>query len=149
MDATRRAARLCDPDRMKEQLGKFHEQALASAIEALDAAAIAYEVRDDSPGVRYSPALGRGTVEPPMFDLLVEAERLADAKIAIERWQQEAAEAALRESGAPPPTPEELAADAEWEKQKLADAAHKSSPVWPGLMIIAAAGGVVAWLLLR
>ena len=82
-----------------------------------------------------------------MYDVLVEGDRLADAKLAVERWLEEAEEAALRESGAPPPTPEELAADAEWEKEKAADEAKRTSPVWPGLVVIAAAGALVAWLL--
>lgn len=138
---------LCHSSDVKEHLGKFDADGLVFAKEALEAAAIEYVVRDDSPGARYSPATGRMTELPPTFDVLVEAERLADAKIAIERWQKDAEDAALRESGAPPPTAEELAADAEWEKDKAADETKRSSPVWPGLLVIAAVGGLLAWLL--
>lgn len=134
---------------MKAHLGKFDADGLALAKEALEAADIEYVVRDDSPGARYSPAGGRMAELPAMHDVLVEAERLADAKLALQRWEKEAEEAALRESGAPPPTAEELAADAEWEKQKAADSAKRASPVWLGLVFIAAAGGVVVWLLAR
>jgi hypothetical protein len=132
---------------MKEHLGKFDAAGVAFAREALEAAAIEYVVRDDSPGSRYSPALGRMTEGPAMYDVLVEAERLADAKVAVERWQEEAEEAALRESGAPPPNAEERAAEAKWERDKAGDQAKRSSPVWPGLVIIAAVGGLLAWIL--
>jgi hypothetical protein len=134
-------------DHTKEHLGKFDAAGLAFAKEVLEAADIEYVVRDDSPGSRYSAAMGRMTEAPAMYDVLVEAERLADAKMAVERWEKEAEEAALRESGAPPPDPEELAADAEWEKEKATAQAKRSAPVWPGLVIIAAAGGLLALLL--
>jgi hypothetical protein len=134
---------------MKEHLGKYDAAGLAFAKEALEAAGIEYAVRDDSAGARYSVASGRMQDTAPMYDVLVEEERLADAKIAVARWQEEAAEAALRESAAPPPTAEELAADAEWEKQKAADEARRTSPVWPGLIVMAAVGALVAWLVGR
>jgi hypothetical protein len=134
---------------MKEHLGKFDAAGLAFAREALEAAGIEYAVRDDSAGARYSPASGRMQETPAMYDVLVEQERLADAKIAVARWQEEAAEAAQRESAAPPPTAEDLAADAEWEKQKAADETRRASPVWPGLIVIAVAGALVAWLVNR
>ncbi|HXU68909.1 MAG TPA: DUF2007 domain-containing protein [Polyangia bacterium] len=132
---------------MREQLGKFDADGLAFVKEAMESAGIEYEVRDDSPGSRYSVAGGRMEDLPARYDVLVDAEKIADAKLAIERWQEEAAEAALRESGAPPPTAEELAADAEWERQKLGDEKKRSSPVWPGLILVGAIVGVVAWLL--
>jgi hypothetical protein len=133
---------------MKEHLGKFAAEGFAFAKEALDAAGIEYAVRDDNPGSRYSIADGRMAATPPMFDVLVDGERLADAKIAVARWQEEAEDAARRESGAPPPTAEDLAADAEWEKQKAAAATKRSSPVWPGLLLIAVVGGLLALVLL-
>ena len=138
---------MCHSDHMKEHLGKFDAAGVAFLREALEAAAIEYVVRDDSPGSRYSPALGRITEGPAMYDVLVEAERLADAKVALERWEKEAEEAALRESGAPPPDAADRAAEAKWEKDKAGDEAKRLSPVWPGLIIIAAVGGVLAWLL--
>jgi hypothetical protein len=122
---------------MKEHLGKFDAEALAFVKEALDAAGIEYVVRDDNPGSRYSMTDGRMAATPAMSDVLVDAERLADAKIAVAHWQEEAADAARRESGAPPPTAEDLAADAEWEKQRRSDATKRSSSVWPGLLLIA------------
>jgi len=132
---------------VKEHLGKFDAAGLTFAKEALEAAGIEYVLRDDSPGSRYSPAAGRMETLSPMYDVLVDADRLADAKLAVERWQKEAEDAALRESGAPPPTADELAADAEWEKEKAVDEAKRTSPVWPGLFIIAAVGALLAWLL--
>jgi hypothetical protein len=132
---------------VRQQLGKYDAEGLVFAKEALDAAGIEYEVRDDSPGSRYSPASGRMAELPSMYDLLVDADKLADAKLALDRWQEEAADAALRESGAPPPTAEDLAADAEWEKQKQGDVQKRSSPVWPGLIVVGAVVGLLAWLL--
>ena len=134
---------------MKAHLGKFDAAGLAFAREALEAADIEYVVRDDSPGPRYSPATGRMIELPSNYDLLVEPERLADAKNAVERWQHEAAEAALRESGAPPATAEDHAADAAWENAKAAVEAKRSAPLWPGLVIIGAVGLLLAWLLAR
>jgi hypothetical protein len=133
---------------MKEQLGKFDDAELVFVREALEAADIEYVVRDDSPGSRYSAALGRMAEAPRRHDVLVEGERLREANAAVERWQKEAEEAAMRESGAPPPTAEELAAEAEWEKDKAADEAKRSSPLWPGVVVIAALGGLLAWLLI-
>jgi hypothetical protein len=138
---------LCDDDEVKEHLGKYDADGLAFVREALEAAGIELVVRDDSAGAVYSPTTGRMMDQPAMHDVLVDAERLADAKLAVERWRQEAEEAALRESGAPPPTAEDLAADAEWEKQKSSDEARKKAPVWPGLIILAAVGGLLAWAL--
>jgi hypothetical protein len=142
---------------MDEHVGKYDATGLVFAKEALEAAGIEYRVHDDSPGSRYSAALGRMTEAPVMYDLLVDAERLADAKLAIERWEKEAEEAALRESGAPPPTDEEREADAEWERDKereraerqRSDAAPKrGSSLWTGLIITAAVGALVGWLLM-
>ena len=133
---------------MKEHLGKFGAEGLAFAKEALDAAGIEYVVRDDNPGSRYSVADGRMAATPAMCDVLVDAERLADAKIAVARWQEEAEDAARRESGAPPPTADDLAADAEWEKQRASDERKRSSSVWPGLLLIAVFGALVSLVLL-
>lgn len=147
MADTRGSARPCESDWMKEHLGKFDATGRAFVEEALEAVGIEYVVRDDTPQSTYSVSLGRMAAAPAMFDVFVDAERLADAKAAVERWQKEAEEAVLRESGAPLPDADELAADAEWERQKTADRAKRSSPIWPGLLIIAAVGGLVALLL--
>jgi hypothetical protein len=142
---------------MKEHLGKFDDAGLVFAKEALEAAGIEYDVRDDSPGSRYSQALGRMVEAPTMYDVLVEAEQLADGKLALQRWQKEAEEAALRESGAPPPTAEEREADAEWEREKEREKAERQrydagpkrgSSLWTGLIITAAVGALVGWLLM-
>jgi hypothetical protein len=132
---------------MKAHLTKLDASGLSFAREALEAADIEFEVRDDSPGSRYSPATGRMAEQAAMFDIFVEEDRLADAKSVVERWQEDAEEAALRESGAPPPTAEELAADAEWEKEKVSDERKRTLPVWPGVAILAALGGAIVWLL--
>ena len=92
---------------MKEHLGKFEAAGLAFAKEALEAAGIEYVVRDDIPQSVYSMTQGRMTAAAPLFDVLVDSERLADAKVIIDRWQEEAEDAARRESGAPPPTAED------------------------------------------
>lgn len=127
-------------------LGKFDAEGFAFAKEALEAAGIEYVVRNDSQGSVYSPALGRAVTAPTMHDIFVDEERHGDAKVAVERWQSDAEEAALRESGAPPPDADEIAKDAEWERQKASDGAKRSAPVWPGLMLIVAVGGVLAWI---
>src|SRR6478609_5390696 len=140
---------LCKSDNMTELLGKFDAVGLALAKEALEAAEIAFAVRQDSAGSQYSAPMGRVIEAPPMYDVLVDAERLTDARIAVERWQKEAEEAALRESGAPLPSPEELAADAEWERQKQVTEAQRSSPMWLGLTLVTAAVAVLlGWVLL-
>jgi hypothetical protein len=135
---------------MKKVVGKFEAAGLAFAQEALEAVGIEYAVSDDSAGARWSVAAQRMVEAPAMFDLLVEDEQLAAAKVAVERWQKEAEEAALRESGAPPPTPEELEADAEWERQKHEDRARERAPFkgkWTLLAIGGAVFGGLAWLI--
>jgi hypothetical protein len=132
---------------VKAYLGQFDPAALAFVRDALEAADIEYLWEACLP----DPLSSQRLAEPSRYEVLVETDRLADAKAAIERWQKEAEDAVMRESDAPPPSAEELAADAEWEKQKkkekAAAKARRSSPVWPGLIIIAAVGGFLAWLL--
>jgi hypothetical protein len=139
---------------MDKHLGKYDENALAFAREALEAADIEYSVRDDSAGSRYSIPLGRMEQAPATYDVFVEEARLAEARAAIERWQAEAQDVARRESGAAPPTPEELAADAEWEKQN--EEAKKRPPpsnaqiasrLWLPSAVIAIVVTILAWLL--
>ncbi len=139
---------------MKELLGKLDAAEPAFVREALEAADIEYLVRDDSPGSRYSPATGRMTELPSRYDLLVEKDQLANARRAIERWQKEAADAVMRECDAPPPSPEELAADAEWEKQKEEAKKHPppsnaelASRLWLPSAVIAIVVTILAWLL--
>jgi ABC-type Na+ efflux pump permease subunit len=128
---------------MDKHLGKYDEAGLAFAREALEAADIEYSVSDDSVGARYSMSLGRMEEARAMYDVYVEEARFAQATAAVGRWQKEAEEAARRESGAAPPTPEELAADAEWEreqkeeKDKAAADAKRPSPLVPALIALA------------
>lgn len=139
---------------MNKHLGKYDKNALAFAREALEAADIEYRVHDDSAGSRYSIPLGRMEEAPATYDLFVEEARLAEARAAIERWQAEAQDAARRESGAAAPTPEELAADAEWEREQeeakkrpAPSTANLASRLWLRAAGIAIAVTILAWLL--
>jgi hypothetical protein len=141
---------------MDKHVGKYDKSALAFVREALEAADIEYSVRNDAPGSQYSIPLGRMEQAPATYDLFVEEARLAEATAAIERWQAEAEDAARRGSGAAPPTPEELAADAEWEKQKEEAKKHPppsnaelASRLWLPSAVIAIAVTILAWLVAR
>jgi hypothetical protein len=139
---------------MEAFLGQFGAAELAFTREALDAAGIEYVVRAYQPDALSSQAL----VPPSKFDMFVAADRLADAKAAIVRWEKEAEEAVMRDCDAPRATPEELAADAEWERQKQEDAKRDAvsiggaasalaSRLWLPAIILAIVGTLLAWLL--
>lgn len=98
---------------MEAFLGQFRAGELEFIRDALDAADIKSVARAQVPDSLSSQALA----PPSLYDVFVAADRLADAKAAIERWRKEAEAAVMREHDAGPASPEELAADAEWEKQ--------------------------------
>lgn len=132
---------------METFLGQFATGELEFTLEALDAADIKYVVRSQ---VR-DPLSSQALVPPSMHDVFVAADRLADAKGAIERWRREAEAAVMREHDSGPASPEELAADAEWERQKNEAQKNKrsyaevASRLWLPSLIIA----VVLTVLLR
>jgi hypothetical protein len=108
-------------------LGKYDSGATAFVSEVLEAAEIEFRAVDDSVGAKYSVAQGRMVETASMYDLEVRAARLPDAKAVVERWQTEAAEAAIRESGAPPE---------ETEGTQEAPENRNGMP-WRGLVIMA------------
>jgi hypothetical protein len=139
---------------MEAFLGQFGAAELEFTREALDAAGIEYVARAYAPDAISSQAL----VPPSTFDMFVAADRLADAKAAIARWQKEAEAAVMRDCDAPRATPEELAADAEWERQKEEDAKRNSvsaaaaasalaKRLWLPSIILAVVATLLAWLL--